>query len=437
MSALALILSSQGNSVQGSDASKSEFTEKLEKNNIKVFIGHKKRNIDDKVDIVVYSSAINEQNEELLVAKEKNLKIFSRAEVLQEISKAYKNLISVAGAHGKTTTAGMITEVFMLAGLKPTAHIGGVVKSFNSNYLLGEDEFFITEACEYKNNFLLLNSTVGIILNVEPEHLDFFKTYENVVNAFNQFANNSKTVVMYQKVPITHKNAILYGNEGYNARKVKRINHGKYQFVCYYNKKKLFKVNLNIVGKHNIYNALATIAVCKHYGIKNQIITKAIKNFSGISRRYDIKKNKPFIVHDYAHHPSQIKSVIEATKNFRKKLIIVAFQPHTYTRTQTLMNEFVDAFDLVDEVCIIKTYSAREPYLKAGSAKTLYQNLKKKIKNIKYFSSFDFCYDYLQKKLKKTDTLLILGAGDIEILADKFKSKWYFLKIIDISKLLW
>ena len=437
MSALALILSNQGYVVQGSDLSKNEFTEKLQEHNIKVFIGHKKSNIDNAIDVVVYSSAISEQNEELKAAKEKNLKIFSRAQILQEISKAYDNVISIAGAHGKTTTAGMITEVFMLAGLKPTAHIGGVVKSFNSNYLLGDHKYFITEACEYKNNFLLLNSTVGVILNVEPEHLDFFKTYENVLDAFKKFAQNSKTIIMYQKVPINHENAVFYGQNGYNARKVKKIKHGRYQFVCYFDNKKLFKVVLNVVGKHNIYNALATIAVCKYYGIRHNIIKQAIKNFSGISRRYDIKKIKPFIVHDYAHHPSQIKSVIEATRNFKKKLIIVAFQPHTYTRTQTLMNEFVDAFDVADDVCIVKTYSAREPFLKGGSAKTLYQHLKKKLKNIEYFSNFQSCYEYLQKKIKKTDTLLILGAGDIEILADKFKSDWYFLKIIDISKMMW
>lgn len=437
MSALALILANQGNVVQGSDGAKSEFTDKLKKNGIKVFIGHNKQNIEESVDFVVYSSAISEDNVELVTAKEKKIKIFSRAEILQEISLKYENVISIAGAHGKTTTAGMITEVFMLAGFKPTAHIGGVVKSFNSNFLLGEKKYFITEACEYKNNFLLLQSTVGVILNVEPEHLDFFKTYENVVESFNQFAKNSKKVVMYQKVPVEHKNTILYGQVGYNARKVKRIKNGKYQFVCYYNQKRLFKVVLNIVGKHNIYNALATIAVCKYYKIKNSTIKKAIKNFGGISRRYDIIKTSPFIVHDYAHHPSQIKSVIEATQNFKKKPIIVVFQPHTYTRTQTLMNEFISAFGSADEVCIIKTYSAREPYLRAGSAKVFYQKLKKKQKNITYFSTFDACFEYLTGKLKKTDTLLILGAGDVEVLADKFKNNWYFLKIIDIYKLVW
>lgn len=420
MSALALILHNQGYKVQGSDLCKSFFTDICKKSKIKVFIGHKSKNIEG-ANIVVCNSAISRDNEEFLKAKELNLPILSRAEILQEVSKNYDNVIAISGAHGKTTTTGMITEIFQIAGLKPTAHIGGILKSVNSNYVLGEKTYFITEACEYKNNFLFLKPKVGVILNVEPEHLDFFKNYENVVSAFNQFAQNSENIVMYQKVPIQHKNSIIYGQNGYNARRIKQIKDGKYKFDCYLNDKKLFSIKLNVVGKHNIYNALASIAVSRFFNLKNQHIKRGLKNFSGISRRYDIKKTSPFVVHDYAHHPSEIQSVIAATKNFKKGKIIVVFQPHTYTRTQSLMKDFMTCFVGVDEICIIKTYSAREPYMLKGSAKTLFNNLKKIIYNTSYFDTFNQCYNFLAKKITQSDTILILGAGDIEKLADKFK----------------
>ena len=420
MSALALILNSQGYMVQGSDLTKSEFTQACKNKNIKVFIGHKQEHVLG-ADIVVCNSAIDKENPELLFAKKNKIQILSRAEILQEVSKNYQNVIAISGAHGKTTTTGMLTEIFALAGLKPTSHIGGILKSVKSNYVLGENNFFITEACEYKDNFLLLNPKVGVILNVEPEHLDYFGSYENVVKSFQKFADNSEHVVMYQKVPIQHKHTIIYGQNGYNARRLKQMKDGKYRFDCYIDNKKLFRARLNVVGKHNIYNALASIAVSRHFGIKDKFIKTALKNFSGISRRYDIKKSNPFIVHDYAHHPSELKSVIEATKNFKKGKIYVVFQPHTYTRTLSLMNDFLYCFDGIDHLCIIKTYSAREKFIAKGSAKTLYDNLKKRILNSDYFPTFNACYNFLSKTIKPKDTVLILGAGDIEKLADKFK----------------
>lgn len=422
MSALAIILKNQGHLVQGSDSAESEFTQILKKHGIKVFIGHNQNNIGD-CDFVVYNSAISENNVEFVEAKQQNKTIKTRAEILQDISSQYKNVIAISGAHGKTTTTGMITDCLRLAGMQPTAHIGGVVKSFGSNVLIGKKDYFVTEACEYKNNFLFLKPTIGVVLNVEPEHLDFFGTFENVVKAFEQFSKNSNTVVMYQKVPLTHQDTILYGNTGYNARKIRQMQNGMFAFDCYFNNKKLFRVKLSVVGKHNIYNALATIAVCKKLGIADHIICQALQKFEGIKRRFDIVKEKPFIVHDYAHHPVEVSSVITATRNFRKANIIVAFQPHTFTRTAMLMQDFLTAFDGADELCVIKTYSAREPYKKTGSAKTLFENLKGRLNRVCYFSSMSSCYYYLQGRLKPTDTLLILGAGEIEKLSHMFKSK--------------
>jgi UDP-N-acetylmuramate--alanine ligase len=420
MSGLARILLSLGIKVQGSDTAKSNTTKSLEKLGVKVFYKHNALNLGS-AGVVVYTDAIKKDNPEFVAAKQNNLIVLSRAELLEEVSKRFKKVIAISGSHGKTTTTGMITEVFKKASLKPTAHIGGVLKSENSSIVLGEDkEFFITEACEYKSNFLHLKPTVGVILNIEKEHMDYFKTFKNVVSAYQSFANNCEHLVKYEKVETTHEKTLFYGAKGYNARKVKKQNNGCYCFDCYFENKKLFKVKLNVIGKHNIYNALATIAVAKHFNIDNKTIIKTIEQFSGILRRFEVIKEKPYIVHDYAHHPSEIESCILATRGFKKDKIVVAFQPHTYSRTQSLMPDFEKAFSECDELLIIKTYSAREKYVAQGSARALYNYLKKKHKKVLYFKSFESAREYLIKTLRKKDTLLVLGAGNIDKLARTF-----------------
>ncbi len=421
MSALASILKSQGNYVSGSDIHNSSLLEKLAISGIVIYLSHNEKNVEG-ADVVVYNSAISQDNVELVRAKELGLPLVSRAELLKKVSEKYKHVIAISGAHGKTTTTAMITETFLIAGLNPTAHLGGVLKSHNSNFILGKDEFFITEACEYKDNFLSLTPSVGVILNVEAEHLDYFKTFENVCRSFESFASNSKVVVANDKLDISIENPIRFGDCGYRAKNIVPIKRGRFKFDCYYENKKLFSVKMNVIGRYNITNALACIAVCKHYKIKNKIIKKALEGFQGVKRRFECKNKRPFVVHDYAHHPSEIKSVIIATRGFVKGRLIVAFQPHTYSRTKALMHEFLDAFDLCDELYIIKTYSAREKTIKGGTAKDLFNNLTKKMKNVEYFSNFDCCYNYISDNIKKNDTLLILGAGDIEELANRFES---------------
>lgn len=422
MSALALILKNLGFIVEGSDLYESCYTKKLKENGITVHLNHSPKNIKD-ADVVVYNSAIDDSNIELSYAKSKSLKILSRAELLKSISNRYKNVIAISGAHGKTSTTAMITEVFIKAKLMPTAHLGGVLKSYNSNIIIGGNDFFITEACEYKDNFLTLKPTVAVILNVEPEHLDYFKNFENVCKSFEKFALQSKQVVSNDNLNLKFNPTIVFGDRGYHARNIKLLKSGKYKFDCYFNEKKLFNVKMNVIGKYNISNALACIAVCKLFNIKNNIIKKSLESFKGVKRRYEIKKTKPLIVHDYAHHPSEIKSVIDATRKNVKGRLIVAFQPHTYSRTKALLNEFQTAFDDCDEVYIIKTYSAREKVIKGGTAKDLYSKLVKRKYITKYFSNFQKCYDYISNNLKKKDVLLILGAGDIETLSDKFDKK--------------
>ncbi len=419
MSALALILKNSGFTVQGSDNSKNFYTEKVKQQGVKLFFGHKSNNVEN-ADVVVYTDAIGATNPEFLRAKELGKQIYSRAQMLEIVSKEYENVIAISGSHGKTTSTGMIAEVFHRAGLEPTVHIGGKLNKFNSNCLLGKKKYFITEACEFKNNFFHLKPTLGVILNVEKEHMDFFKTYENVQASYQTFADNSSKLVKYEKVETKHPDTILYGAKGYNARKVRQEKDGKFSFVCYFDNEKLFKVKLNLIGKHNIYNALATISVCKHFGIKDKDIISALSSFKGIARRLEIKKYQPLIIHDYAHHPSEISATIEAIRTFRKKRIFVLFQPHTYSRTKALINEFDKCFDKADEIGILKTYSARESYDKTASAKALYKQLAKHKKNITYFDSFTSAYQHILDNFKANDTVLLLGAGNIDKLADKF-----------------
>jgi UDP-N-acetylmuramate--alanine ligase len=419
MSALAMILKNNGKIVQGSDNAKSFYTNQLKGNGIKVFFGHRAENIEN-ANIVVYTNAIKESNPELARAKELNLPIFSRAQILESITKEYDNVIAISGSHGKTTTTGMIAEIFHTAGFEPTIHIGGKSKKFQSNFVIGKNKFFITEACEYKNNFHFLKPSVGVILNLEKEHMDFFKTYENLHSSFATFAKNCENLVLFDKVDIKHKNTLKFGESGYSAKNIKQHRDGTHSFVCYLNKKRLFKVRLNAIGRHNIYNALAAIAVSRFYLIPHKIIKQALKNFQGISRRFDIKKQKPLIIHDYAHHPSEIRFSIASVRAFVKGKLIVMFQPHTYSRTKEFMQDFKAAFDLANQVCIIKTYSAREHYVKAASAKALFNCIKERKQDVCYFSSFAQAEEFIKTKITPSDAVLILGAGNIDKLADKF-----------------
>lgn len=308
MSALAKYLANENNIVTGSD-----INPEVELEGIKVFVGHSADNIDNP-DFVVYNTAITETNPEIIKAKEKNITLLTRAELLAEIANKHKNIISVSGVHGKTTTTEMIAEVFIQAGLNPTVHLGGISNYFNSNILIGEKNYFITEACEYKNSFLTLKSSLGVILNIEPEHLDFFKTFNDMQSSFKAFALASKNVVASAEMcPKT----IIYKNEnGYNVRNILTLSNGKLCFDCYYKNKFLDTIILNAFGIHNIDNALACIATCRKFKINLTHIKKALKNFKGVKRRMEVIQTNPLVIHDYAHHPTELVFYNSNKKSF-------------------------------------------------------------------------------------------------------------------------
>ena len=273
-SALAIFMKNMGKKVTGSDLSQSNITKKLEDNGITIYYGHSKDNIKD-TEVVIYTAAVLKANEELLFAKRKKLIVIERSEFLAILSKEYEHVIAVAGTHGKTTTTGMLAKIFELSGLNPTVHIGGILNDYNSNYIIGDKQFFITEACEYKDSFLTLKQDIGIVLNIENEHTDFFKNKQQIYNSFKKFCNNSK---LFNIVNLDAKDKLLKlkrkkvyfsfkENKDYSARNVKVDSLKKLSFDVYYKKVKLGNIKLNSPLSHNILNALSAIAVARYYGI--------------------------------------------------------------------------------------------------------------------------------------------------------------------------
>ncbi len=422
MSALALYLKSEGNYVQGSDISNSKIAEKLIQQGIVVFNQHQKENINKGFEIV-YSYAISNDNVELIEAKKLGLIIKSRAEILGEISKQFEQVIAVAGSHGKTTTTAMIYSCLKIAGKEPTLHIGGELIDNDFGLVIGDKKYFICEACEYCDSFLKLSPTIGVVLNIEPEHLDYFKTFNNEISSFNIFANQCTSLIAFDNELLKANNILTFGkhNSNISAKNIEFID-GKYEYDCFINQKFSMHIRVGAEGEYNIINSLAVIGVCKAINISNEYIQQGIQNYQGVKRRYEVISSCPYIVHDYAHHPTEIKNTIKTFLKHTNNKVVVVFQPHTYSRTKTLFDSFIQCFTGVNEVIFVKTYSAREKYDKSASSYFLYKTYKKTGKSCSYFANFNIGIKKIIKKIKDNYSILILGAGDIVDVAYKLKS---------------
>ena len=423
MSALARLALFYGKKVQGSDISKTTITSKLESFGIKVFCEEKEENLST-CDLVCFSGAIKEDNFYLSLAKKNNIEIVERAEFLGAVSKLYKNVIAISGSHGKTTTTAMIGYVFQRANFFPTIHVGGEFDIFSGNLAVGKNDFFITEACEFRNSFLSLSPTVSVVTNVDREHLDFFKTFDNEKLSFKKFVSMTK-----RKSFVNSDNDFLYKKGTTNfydkqsfAKNLVLNKDGKYSFDCYYKRSFVGRIKLDIYGKHNVINALCCVCVCKYFGIKNDIIISALSSFQNAKRRLEkigiYKSNLVFS--DYAHHPLEIKASLLALKEAFSRDIICVFQPHTYSRTRLLLKDFLNAFDDVHSLFLLPVYPAREKYNYYGSSRFLAKKLNEN--NFK-----NLCGVYSQKQILKeiknrnfeNKIILFLGAGDIENLPYK------------------
>lgn len=428
MSALAEILLEEGFSISGSDMKESALTKQLEAKGVRIFYSQVRSNITEDIDLVVYTAAIHEDNEEWQEASRMNIPMLSRAQLLGQIMDNYSKSIAVAGTHGKTTTTSMISQVLLEADTDPTITVGGILSAIHGNLRVGSSEVFISEACEYTNSFLNFRPRYSIILNVEAEHLDFFKDLDDVRGSFRLFAANTlpdgATIInseienyegLVEGLPHT---VITYGfdeNSDYYATDITYDEHGCGCFTVMYHGEPLMQAHLNVPGRHNISNALATIALTEQMKLSHEDVLSGLRKFSGADRRFQYKgvKNGVTIIDDYAHHPTEIAATLSAAKNYPHERLVLVFQPHTYTRTKAFLHEFADILSQVDILVLADIFAAREKNTIGISSKDILALVEEKGTECYYFPSFGEIKDFLSKKCMNGDLLITMGAGNV------------------------
>lgn len=437
MSGLAEILMKEGFTVSGSDSRRSPLTEQLESRGAQIFYGQKAENIIEGIDCVVYTAAISRDNAELIEAVAQKIPMLTRAELLGQLMKNYKNAIAVSGTHGKTTTTSMISHVLLEGDMDPTISVGGILKAIGGNIRVGNSDTFITEACEYTNSFLDFYPKISIILNIEEDHLDFFKDLEDIRHSFHQFASLLPTdgtliinsdILNYQEIyEGLSCNVITYGSSkdaDYSAQNISYDDKGRVSFDLIRKGEKAEHITLSVTGDHNVSNALASIAVAELLGLDMDTIEKGLFSFSGTDRRFEYKGslNGVTIVDDYAHHPTEITATLKAAHHYPHHKLWCVFQPHTYTRTKAFFHEFAEALSHADHVVLADIYAARETDTLGISSKDLAAELKKRGTDAYYFSTFVEIEDFLRKNCCSGDLLITMGAGDVVNIGEELLS---------------
>lgn len=433
MSGLAEILLKNGYRVSGSDMRDSSIVEKLRNKGAEIYLGHDSNNIKD-VDLVVYTAAVHPDNVEYMRAVELNLPMMDRAEFLGKIMLGHKYGIAISGTHGKTTTTSMVSHIVLEENVDPTILVGGELDVINGNVLAGSSEYFVTEACEYKGSFLKFHPYIGIILNVEADHLDYFKDLDHIKETFHKFVDiipaegyvvaNAEDSNVLDVIKNAKCNVLTYGinNGEYRARNITYNDFGCGVFDAYKGEEKLFTVELNVPGEHNVLNSLSAICCALALNMSKESIINGLFNFRGTHRRFELKgvKDGINVIDDYAHHPTEIQATLKAAKNYPHKRIIAVFQPHTYTRTITLFKDFVECFDGVDELILADIYAAREKDAGIVSSVTLGDAIRVKGVKATNFHSFEDIVSYLKATLKEGDLLLTMGAGDVNKIGEMY-----------------
>ena len=429
MSAIAETLKNWNFTVTGSDLNQSLITDNLNKHGIKTTIGHDLENA-KKADLIVYSAAISSTDPEMVVAKENNIPLVGRGEFVGYLTKLYKETICVSGTHGKTTTTSMLSYCFVNAQKDPSIEVGAILDLIDGNYRVGNSEYFILESCEYKGNFLKFFPHTEIILNIDNDHLDYYKTFDNVIKTFKDFSllldetgllvTNADDKNCYNLKNITKGKFISYGIENeqadYLAKNISYDNNGFAKFDVYKNKDFFTSIELSVAGKHNILNALAATCVSDYYGISKEIIAKSLKQFKGAKRRLEYKGKLPnniSIFDDYAHHPTEIKATANAIKNKVYNESWVIFQPHTYSRTKFLLNEFAEAVSNFDNIIVLDIYAAREQNTYNISSEDLIKEINYLGKKAIYIPDFENVVSYIKENIKENDIIITLGAGTV------------------------
>lgn len=428
MSGLAEILQTFGFQISGSDEKKSAITTKLENNGIKILYGQRKENITKEIDCAVLTSAIHKDNPEYIALEELQIPMISRAEMLGQIMANYETAIAVSGTHGKTTTTSMISEILLHAGVDPTLSIGGILKSINGNIRIGKSNYFVTEACEYTNSFLSFHPTISLILNIEEDHLDFFKDINEIRDSFHRFARllpKHGCLIISDSIPNVAEiiddlycQVLTYGfdsKSNYYASDIQYNQFGHATFQLHMPNNKEFSITLQVPGEHNVLNALASFALADLLSIDFTLIKEALYRFKGTDRRFEYKGSIGgiTIIDDYAHHPTEITTTLKAAKNYPHNTIWCVFQPHTYTRTKAFLKEFAVALSHADKIVLADIYAARETNTLGISSENLQNEILALGKECYYFPSFDEIENFLLQECMNGDLLITMGAGDV------------------------
>ncbi len=428
MSGLAEILLTEGFTVSGSDRAPSNLTKRLETKGARVFYGQREENLSGDIDLAVYTAAIKSDNPELLAAKKRGIPTLTRAELLGQMMKNYKVPIAVSGTHGKTTTTSMISQILLTAKTDPTLSIGGIYPPIGGNIRVGSSDLFVTEACEYTNSFLSFFPKIGIILNIEEDHLDFFKDLSDIRSSFHRFAMllpPDGALIINGDIrdvdEITEGLAckvVTYGSSPkftYSASEISFHDGGCPSFRLLQEGEPAGLFTLNVHGEHNIANALASIALAKLLHISDETTAAGLFAFHGSDRRFEYKGqvNGVNIIDDYAHHPTEIRTTLSAAAKYPHKKVWCVFQPHTYTRTKAFLEEFAAALSLADEIVLADIYAAREKDTLGVSARTLQEKIISLGHSCHYFPSFEEIEKFLLENCTKDDLLITMGAGDV------------------------
>lgn len=429
MSGIAEILKSFNCTINGYDARETDITKDLINKGINVIYDYNEDLIKD-ADIVVYTAAIKEDNPLLIYARN-NKEVYERSVFLGLMMKDYKNVICISGTHGKSTTTGMISTIFMKANLNPTIQIGAMLPIINGNYHVGSHEYFIAEACEYCDSFLDFFPTSEVILNIDEDHLDYFKNLDNIINSFNRYTNllpdNGYLVVNNDDenslLACKNHDKITYGiknTSNYMAKNIEYNEYGHGSYDLYINNENITKVELSVSGIHNIYNSLAAIAISSSYNIDLNVIIDALKSYTGVGRRFEYlgEYNNAKVYDDYAHHPSEIATTVASVKGTKHNKSIAVFQSHTYSRTKDHLEEFAQVLSKFDEVIIAPIYAAREINTFNVSEDDLVRLIKENgNQNVQYIDSFDKITNYLKEHVQEGNLVITIGAGPINEVA--------------------
>lgn len=437
MSGLAKIMKNKGYDVYGSDISKKDVTEDMEKMGIKIYFNHEEENMIG-MDMAVYSTAIKDQNPEYKYAKKNNIKMIKRGELLAELMNE-KTGIAIAGTHGKTTTSSMMGIVALEQDA--TIVVGGIIPEINNNSKIGNGDYFIAEADESDNSFLYMKPEYAIITNVEEDHMDYHENYDNLKKSFREFIIRTKNKVIVNKdcpelykIASEYKKVIFYSLYDKSADiyvdNIKKDEYLRNVYTVIKNNKNLGEFILGIPGNHNISNSLGVIYLADELGIDLNYVKEKLINFKGAKRRFDILyENRITIIDDYAHHPTEIKATLQAAKEKSKKRIIAVFQPHRYSRVSHLMNEFCCAFEDADRVIFLPIYSAGEENSYGVSSDAIAKKIKEK-KEVCIVDEENQLKNLILKDSNEGDMYIFMGAGNISQMAYRIKDEYKKLSSI-------